>query len=69
MKRCDMGGDYWYPQIPGPAVYKEPCRQSPTHRYRVPGMVEGHWGYRCAQHVTILNAPGLIIEPLTGGTA
>ena len=64
-EQCDMGGDYWYPTIPGPAVYKERCQQQPTHRYRALGMVDGHWQHRCAEHVKILNASGMIIEPLS----
>ena len=62
---CDVGGDYWFPQIPGPAVYRKPCGEPPTHRYREPGMVEGFWGHRCTRHAQWLDAPGLVIEPFT----
>jgi hypothetical protein len=52
---CDIGGDYWYPEPSRPAVYSEPCPNPPTHRYRGPGFVEGHWSHRCAEHVGLLD--------------
>lgn len=63
-KRCDMGGLWWYPDPSGPAVYEDPCRAPVTHRYHAPGMAEGHWMYRCAVHVTWLDAPGMVVEQL-----
>jgi hypothetical protein len=63
-QRCDIGGDYAYPDPSEPAVYQQPCSERPTHRYRALGMVEGLWLYRCSTHVTWLSAPGLVVEPL-----
>jgi hypothetical protein len=62
--RCDIGNCYWYPEIPGPAVYVLPCMEPVTHRYQAPGMADGHWSHRCQKHVTWLSAPGLVIEPI-----
>lgn len=63
-KQCDVGGRWRYPNSSGPAVYVDPCRAPVTHRYRTPGMVEGHWSHRCAVHVAWLNAPGVVVEEL-----
>lgn len=64
-KRCDIGGNFHYPNLSGPAVYREPCSATPTHRYQSPGMVEGHWQYRCAPHAGWLSSPDLVIEQLS----
>lgn len=65
MKRCDVGGNYFWPMVDGPAVYEPPCEATATHRYRSPGMVEGHWQYRCAQHVGWLDRNVCTVEPLS----
>lgn len=61
--QCDVGGYYWYPRVGGPAVYREPCSNPPTHRWRGTGFVDGHWAYRCAKHVGLLSA-ACTVEPL-----
>jgi hypothetical protein len=67
MNSCDIGGNYIYPDLHGPAVYQPACEKTPTHRWRSAGMVPGHWNYRCAQHVGWLDQSRCTIEPI-GGT-
>ena len=69
--RCDIGGDYHYPRLDGPAVYRQPCTAPPTHRYRSPGMVDGHWQHRCDPHAAWLDRSICTVETLTDqeGTA
>jgi hypothetical protein len=57
-RRCD------WPTDNGRGDYAQVCPTPPTHRYRSPAMVDGHWEYRCEAHAAILNAAGLIVEPL-----
>jgi hypothetical protein len=47
---CNNGDIYWYPTLSAPAVYEPRCGLPAVVRYRSPGMVEGHWGYRCHKH-------------------
>lgn len=63
--RCSIGGTYYYPNIPGPAVLEPLCEQPPTHRFRDAGMTDEHWGYRCATHTKWLDSQICTIEPLT----
>lgn len=67
--RCDVGGDHRYPDLNGPAVLRPSCESTPTHRYRSPGMADGHWQYRCTKHVGRLDTTVCIIEPLTGAAS
>jgi hypothetical protein len=60
---CDIGGDY-LERHDRPAIYREPCPQPPTHRYRTAGMVEGFWGGRCSQHAAWLDRSICTVEPL-----
>ncbi len=61
---CDVGGMYWYPVIPGPAVYDPPCGAAPVIRWRAPYFVEGHWLGRCSRHAAELSTDDLTIENL-----
>jgi hypothetical protein len=64
VKKCDVGGDYWYPRIDGPAEYVEPCEGVAVVRYRsASDRPEWSWGFRCAEHWGRLSA-SLAIEDL-----
>lgn len=63
--RCNVGGDYVYPDLNRPAVYREPCPKPPTHRYREIAYPEQPWGYRCDEHARWLDREHVMVEPFT----
>ncbi|GGN39749.1 hypothetical protein FHR83_006648 [Actinoplanes campanulatus] len=63
--RCDVRGRKAYSSDMR-SSWVPPCEVPPTHRYRTPGHVEGHWSYRCDQHAAWLDQAACTVEPLPG---
>lgn len=58
---CNVGGNYDYPRLDGPARYNPPCAAPAAFRYRPadpanPNWNGGHWNHRCATHIHWLDS-------------